>query len=106
MTTVEIKRTGKQITSFTVCGHTGYGEAGEDIVCASVSSVVWSTVNGLAEIAALPVEYESRDGFVSCHIPPLSKTEREKADLLLESMVAFLETLSGQYREFVKVMEV
>ncbi|MBE7025794.1 MAG: ribosomal-processing cysteine protease Prp [Ruminococcaceae bacterium] len=106
MTKVEIKRTANKITAFTVCGHSGYGEAGEDIVCASVSAVVWSTVNGLTDIAGLPVEYESRDGFVSCNVPPLSGQEREKADLLLESMVAFLQALSEQYQEFVKVMEV
>ncbi len=106
MTTVELKRTENKITAFTVSGHSGYAEEGEDIVCASVSSVVWCTVNGLSEIAGLPVEYESRDGFVSCTVPPLSPSEREKADILLESMATFLATLSGQYGNFVKVMEV
>ncbi len=106
MTTVELKRTENKITAFTVSGHSGYGEEGEDIVCASVSSVVWCTVNGLSEIAGLPVEYESRDGFVSCKIPPLSPSEREKADVLLESMLAFMQSLSEQYSKFVKVMEV
>lgn len=106
MTTVELKRTANRITAFTVHGHSGCGEAGEDIVCASVSSVVWSTVNGLEQIAGLPVEYEARDGFVSCSVPPLSAQEREKADLLLESMAAFMHELSGQYQQFVKVMEV
>ncbi|MBE7063326.1 MAG: ribosomal-processing cysteine protease Prp [Clostridia bacterium] len=106
MTTVEFKRTTNKITAFTVHGHSGYAEAGEDIVCASVSSVVWSTVNGLKQIAGIPVEYESREGFVSCSIPPLSETGREKADLLLESMLAFMQELSGQYQQFVKVMEV
>ncbi len=106
MTTVEVKRTENKITAFVVSGHSGYAEAGEDIVCASVSAVVWSTVNGLSEIAGLPVQYESREGFVSCDVPPLAPLEREKADLLLESMVAFLHELSGQYQQFVKVMEV
>ncbi len=106
MTTVKFQRTENKITAFTVSGHSGYAEEGEDIVCASVSSVVWSTVNGLSEIAGLPVEYESRDGFVSCSMPQLSPAEREKADLLLESMYAFMQSLSEQYEHFVKVMEV
>ncbi len=105
MTTVEFKRTENKITAFTVSGHTGYGEEGGDIVCASVSAVVWCTVNGL-EMAGMPVQYENRDGFVSCSVPPLSEREREKADLLLESMAAFMRELSGQYQQFVKVMEV
>ena len=106
MTTVEFKRTENKITAFTVSGHSGYAEEGEDIVCASVSSVVWCTVNGLSEIAGLPVEYESRDGFVSCSVPTLSPSEREKADLLLESMAIFMQSLSEQYEQFVKIMEV
>ena len=106
MTTVTCKRAAGKIQAFTVEGHSGYAEAGEDIVCASVSAVVWSTVNGLSEIAGLPVQYESREGFVSCELPPLSPKEREKADLLLESMLAFLQELSGQYEQFVRVMEV
>ncbi len=106
MTTAEFKRTAGKITAFTVEGHSGYGEAGEDIVCASVSAVVWHTVHGLSEVGGIPVTCENRDGFVSCKIPCLSPAEREKADLLLESMLAFLRELSGQYEQFVKVMEV
>ena len=51
-------------------------------------------------------EVENREGYVSCILPPLSEKERDKADLLLESMLRFMQELSGQYQEFVKVMEV
>ena len=106
MITVNLKRKENKITGFTVSGHAGWGEEGTDIVCASVSSVVWCTVNGLSEVAGLPCEYESSDGFVSCNLPPLSASERAQAELLLESMAAFVRTLSGQYPDFVIVMEV
>ena len=106
MTTVELKKTENRITGFTVSGHAGFAEEGEDIVCASVSSVVWCTVNGLLSLADIPAEYESRDGFISCNLPSLSSSERQKADLLLGSMEAFLRELSEQYPDFVKVMEV
>ena len=106
MTTVECKRTNEKITAFTVSGHSGYAKEGEDIVCASVSAVVWNTANGLLEVTKLPAKVENRDGYVSCILPPLSEKEREKADLLLESMLRFMQELSGQYQEFVKVMEV
>ncbi len=106
MITAEFRKTAGKITGFVVKGHSGYKEAGEDIVCASVSAVVWSTVNGLCEVAKLPASYESRDGFVSCTLSSLSPREQEKADLLLKSMLSFLKELSKQYTEFVKVMEV
>ena len=106
MITVELKKTENTITGFTVEGHAGFAEEGEDIVCASVSSVVWCTVNGILSVADIPADCESRDGFVSCNLPSLTDEKRQQADLLLESMEAFLRELMGQYPDFVKVMEV
>lgn len=35
---------------FEISGHAGYKEAGRDIVCASVSSAVYLTVNGITDV--------------------------------------------------------
>ena len=43
------------ISKFTVQGHSGYAEAGSDIVCAAVSSAVELAVNIIAEELAIPV---------------------------------------------------
>ena len=40
MTRCEFFREGDRITGFSVSGHSGYAEAGSDIVCAAVSAVV------------------------------------------------------------------
>ena len=106
MTTIQVFRDGKSISRFTVEGHSGYGVEGSDIVCASVSAVVWSTINGLTSVAGIEAEYEMQDGYVACNIPPLSEEERRQADLLLESMVAFFHSLEAQYAEFVCITEV
>lgn len=106
MTTILVVRDGKSISSFQAEGHSGYGEAGYDIVCASVSAVIWNTINGLLEVAGIPVTYEMQDGYVACDIPALSPTERKQADILLESMVLFFKNLAAQYSEFVKLTEV
>ena len=34
----------------TISGHANYDEYGKDIVCASVSSIVYTTVNGILNI--------------------------------------------------------
>jgi len=107
MTQVTIKRNQEgKITRFTVKGHTGYADAGEDIVCAAASSVTWSTANGLENVLSIPITYTEKDGYADCIIPDLSPDLREKADVLLESMNAFFEELTRTHREFISKTEV
>ncbi len=50
MTIAEFYRKNGELTGFKVKGHSGYAEAGSDIVCASVSSAVMLTANLITEI--------------------------------------------------------
>ena len=93
-----VTNTDGKITQFTVDGHSGYAESGSDIVCASVSSAVWLTINGIEKQNLAKLSYEERDGFVKCIISDKS----EGADILLDSLVMFIAELSGQYKEFLK----
>ena len=107
MTEITVRRNEKgSITRFTVKGHSGYAEAGEDIVCAAVSSVTWSTANGLENILSIPITYTEEDGYADCILPDLTPAQREKADVLLESMDAFFEELSRVHRGFISKTEV
>ena len=47
------KKNGK-FSGFRVSGHAGYADAGEDIVCAAVSSAVQLTVNLLSDFGCNP----------------------------------------------------
>ena len=94
-----VSDTENKITQFTVDGHSGFAESGEDIVCASVSSAVWLTINGIEKQNLAKLSYEERDGFVNCTI---SEKKGSGADILLDSMVMFITELSGQYKEFLK----
>ena len=94
-----VSDTDGKITQFTVEGHSGYAESGSDIVCASVSSVVWLTVNGIEKQNLAQLSYEERDGFVKCII---SGSRMDGADVLLNSLVMCIAELSGQYKEFLK----
>ena len=42
-------------------GHTGYAEAGQDIVCAAVSALTQSTLNGLRSVLKAPVMFDIDD---------------------------------------------
>ena len=49
MTLVDLYRDGKsqEIVGFKVSGHAGFAEAGEDIVCAAISTLTINTVNSI-----------------------------------------------------------
>ena len=43
-------------------GHTGYGEAGDDILCAAVSSMTMLVINTIEVAYASPVDYDINEG--------------------------------------------
>ena len=53
MTTVRFQMEGERIVGFTVQGHSGYGEAGSDIVCAAVTSAVRLTECAVNDVLGL-----------------------------------------------------
>lgn len=105
MTELILKKESGSIVFFEGKGHTGYAEEGSDIVCASVSSVLWCTVNGLINVLNIPISYEEKDGFLSCEIRCAGR-KRTEADILLRSMELFIDELQKQYPAFVKKSEV
>ena len=97
-----VTNTDGKITQFTVNGHSGFAESGSDIVCASVSSVVWLTINGIEKQNLAKLSYEQRDGFVKC----IFSDKSDGADLLLDSLVMFITELEKQYKEFLKFTQI
>ena len=98
-----VLNTDGSIRRFTVDGHSGFAESGEDIVCAAVSSTVWMTINGIEKQNLARLSYEERDGFVDCIV---EEKFSDDADVLLNSLVMFITELSGQYKEFLKLTQV
>ncbi len=106
MTEILVKRKNGSIVGFEVSGHSGFACEGEDIVCASISSVTWCTINGLLNVLGLDVGYEESDAYIKCTLPHLDEEERERADILLESMIMFFDELQMKYPDFVLKTEV
>ena len=93
------------IVKFVIDGHAQYSEE-DDIICAAVSSVAWSTVNGIENVAKISCGYETKDGHVFFVLPnDLTKSELEKTDLLLYSFLMYIKELEGQYYDYIKVTE-
>lgn len=45
-----------EIIGFDISGHSGYAEAGQDIVCAAVSSAAYMTVNTITDVMGITVD--------------------------------------------------
>ena len=107
MTNIKIYRSKcGEIVKYLVEGHTGFGETGADIVCASVSTAALTAINGLTEVVGIPVGYEVRDGYLECILSDrLEETERYGAQVLLRSMYLTLCDLKEQYPDYISITE-
>ncbi len=91
---------------YLVDGHTGYGESGTDIVCASITTAALTAINGLTDVVGVKVGYEVRDGYLECILPAdLQESERYGAKVLLDSMCLTLYSLSEQYPDYISITE-
>ncbi len=81
-----------------VKGHAGYAKAGKDIVCASVSSIIYTTVNGIFNVDKDAMVFEDEQT-----MRLKIKHHSEIVDILLGSMLSLLEDLEKQYPKNIKI---
>lgn len=92
---------GENGISFTVKGHSGSANAGEDIVCAAVSSAVYMAANTVTEILGLSPEITERDGFLSLTLS--DGAEAKAAVPVIEGLCLHLAGLEEQYPDYIQV---
>lgn len=105
MTSVKIERENGHITKVECDGHTDYGEEGEDIVCAALSSVVQTAVLGLMSVVGINVELKRDDvrGYLYLKLPKLDERQRHDADIILDTMVCGVADLHEGFSKFIKL---
>ena len=102
MTTVTFHSADNRIDGFVVEGHSGYAEAGSDIVCAAISAAVGVTECTINEVLGLaaPVKVREQDGFVSLKLPGgLGQANERTCQDLLTGLMVYLQALSDVYPE-------
>ena len=108
MTTVTFHLEGNRIVGFESRGHSGYAEAGSDIVCASITAVITlveATVNDVMGLAAA-VKISERDAKLSLRLPGgLSPTVESTCQTLLTGLMVYLAQLHDEYPDNIEVME-
>ena len=96
-----------RITGFSVSGHSGYSEAGTDVVCAAISAVVTmaeATINDVCGAKA-KVRVKDEDARVTL-ILPSSCDEEETVQAVLSGMLVTLLSFREQYPDYIEVLEV
>lgn len=101
MIKVEIIRNNNNIKKISILGHAMYDEYGKDIVCASVSTLVISTVNNILSINDKTIKVEQSDSkiIIECIL------KDNIIDILINNMISNLNTLASNYPKNIKIID-
>ncbi len=86
------------INNFKITGHANFARYGKDIVCASVSSIVITSVNLAITFDSDSVDYNEKEGFIDVKVMKKDETINK----VFQNMVNMLKELEEQYSKNIK----
>lgn len=93
------------IWEFNIKGHSGFGQYGEDIVCAGISAIAYTAVGALAELADIS-NYIVREGYMACRIPADVRDDLKPCiKIILETVIIGLKQIENTYSSYVVIEE-
>lgn len=107
MTRCEFFTQDDRITGFSVSGHSGYAQEGQDIVCAAVSAIVTmaeATINDVCGAKA-KVREKADQARITLTLP-VSCDEEDSVQAVLAGMMLTLCSLRDDYPDYIEVLEV
>jgi len=107
MTRCEFFTEGDRITGFSVSGHSGYSEAGSDIVCAAISAAVSmaeTTINDVCGAKA-KVRVKEEQARITLTLPTVCD-EEDSVQTVLAGLMLYLADLRDEYPDYIEVLEV
>ena len=107
MTRCEFFTEDDRITGFSISGHSGYAEAGADIVCAAISAVVTMAEAIINEVcgAKAKVRVKQEDARITLTLPT-SCDEEETVQAALSGLMLTLLNIKEDYEDYIEVLEV
>jgi len=106
MTRVVFHTEQGRITGFDAAGHSGYAEAGADIVCAAVTSAVRLVECVVNDVYGLAASVKVREDSLAFRLPGGLSPEAENASqALLAGLMVYLAELHGEYPDNLEVLE-
>ena len=101
------KRSDGALLGYATSGHSGYAEAGADIVCAAISALTQSTLNGLKNVLKAPVMFDQDDGgaFMEAKLTPeATEAQVQQAQLLLITLLEGLQAIQREYPRNLRII--
>lgn len=106
MTTIKICKKNGRYTSVIATGHTGFGDFGSDILCASISAIIQTAGLGLKKLVTDRVELvvDEKQPMYKIILPDdLSEQLYPQAELILKTCILGLRDLQSGYSKYLKV---
>jgi len=107
MTTVTFHSADSRLDGFVVEGHSGYAEAGADIVCAAISAAVGLTECTINEVMGLgaAVKAKEKSARISLKLPPaLNEDSENLCQTVLTGLLVYLQAMGEEYPDNVTVL--
>lgn len=98
MIKVRVVEKNKEVNKVMIIGHALYDDYGKDIVCASVSSVVITTVNAILRIDKDAIFVEEKPFVIEV------KKSTEITKKLVENMISLLKELERDYPKNIRFL--
>ena len=107
MTRCEFFVENDRINGFSVSGHSGYAEAGSDIVCAAISAVVTMAEATINEVCGAKAKFRVKDDQARITLMlPASCDEEDTVQAVLSGMMLTLISMRDDYPDYIEVLEV
>lgn len=94
-------RVEKRNNIITIKGHAHYADAGSDIVCSAVSSIVTTTVNACIRFDSDSIKYNNTKNKMVIEVINNSK----EINILIDNMIDLLNELMEQYPKNINIKE-
>lgn len=101
MTKIVFRKKKNFLWAFQIKGHSGFAEAGADIVCSGISVASQMALVTLKEVLKLNVESDIQDGYMQVRL--LDEAEYEMAQPILIALEKTLEDITKNYKKNVKM---
>ena len=102
-----LKRSDGALLGYRANGHSGYAEAGADIVCAAISALTQTTLNGLKNVLKAPVMFDQDDdgAFIEAILTPEATQDQiRQAQLLLVTLLEGLQAIQREYPRNLRII--
>jgi uncharacterized protein YsxB (DUF464 family) len=93
-------RSGKSTIGFECSGHAGFAQAGQDIVCAAVSSAAYLAANTITDSFNVKAKAQVDEGYMLFEL----LEESAEAQKVLDGLEAHIRSLAQDYPRSIKVI--